>query len=122
MSTCKVLPALLTLLPVMSFAQSVPTTCATQVIAAPVHAPTTNLTTDLGYVAITGNTRVSTMNVAEQIVHTRGYWRFEQLFGAVAGVFPGFLQASFLRVPSRRFSFGVVEPTLVVLPSESPRA
>ncbi len=93
----RLLSLLLSLLPITSFAQSAPTVRATQAIAAPVDTPVTKFTTDLGYVSTTGNTRVSTVNVAERLVHTRGYWRFEQLFGVVYGEADGEENANLLR-------------------------
>ncbi len=94
----RMLPALTMVLPVISFAQTAPTSRATRVTAAPVDTPTTSFTTDLGYLSTSGNTRISTVNVAERLVHTRGYWRFEQLFGVVYGKADGEENANLLRV------------------------
>lgn len=78
-------------------AQTAPTARTTNVAVAPSEAPATSFTTDLGYVATTGNTRVSTVNVAERVIHTRGFWRFEQLFGVVYGEADGEENANLLR-------------------------
>lgn len=64
-------------------AQAVPTSRTVQANVAPAEKPSTSFTTDLGYVSTSGNTSVSTVNIAERIVHSRGFWRFEQTFGVV---------------------------------------
>ncbi len=78
-------------------AQVAPTTRTVQTSVAPAEAPATSFTTDLGYVATSGNTRVSTVNVAERLVHTRGFWRFEQFLGIVYGENDGEENANLLR-------------------------
>ena len=92
-------PWLLVLLaaPVTLHAQSAPTARTTQAAVAAADAPTTSFTTDLGYVATTGNTRVSTVNIGERLVHARGLWRFEQTFGIVYGENDGVENANLLR-------------------------
>ncbi len=79
-------------------AQVAPTARTVQTRVAPAEAPTTSFVTDLGYVSTTGNTRVSTVNIAERLVHSRGFWRFEQLFGIVYGEADGEENANLLRV------------------------
>lgn len=79
-------------------AQAVPTTATVQAAAAAAaEAPTTSFTSDLGYVATSGNTRVSTVNLGERIVHSRGFWRFEQTLGIIYGENDGVENANLLR-------------------------
>ncbi len=78
-------------------AQAVPTSRTIQANVAPAESPSTSFTTDLGYISTTGNTRVSTVNIAERIVHSRGFWRFEQTFGVVYGEADGEENANLLR-------------------------
>jgi putative salt-induced outer membrane protein len=77
--------------------QVAPTARTTQAAAAAAEKPVTSFTTDLGYVATSGNTRVSTMNIAERVVHSRGFWRFEQVLGIVYGEADGEENANLLR-------------------------
>lgn len=77
--------------------QAAPTARTVSVNVAPASAPATSFTTDLGYVSTTGNTRVSTVNIAERVVHTRGYWRFEQVLGIIYGEAEGEENANLLR-------------------------
>jgi len=81
----------------MLAAQAAPTARTASVVVAPADAPSTSFTTDLGYVATTGNTRVSTINIAERAVHTRGFWRFEQVLGIIYGEADGEENANLLR-------------------------
>jgi putative salt-induced outer membrane protein len=78
-------------------AQVAPTVRATQAAVVPADSPVTTFTTDLGYVATSGNTRVSTVNVGERLVHARGLWRFEQTFGIVYGENEGVENTNLLR-------------------------
>jgi putative salt-induced outer membrane protein len=78
-------------------AQAAPTARTVQAAVAPAEAPVTNFTTDLGYVATSGNTQVSTVNIGERLVHARGLWRFEQTFGIVYGENAGVENANLLR-------------------------
>jgi len=84
-------------LPVTVAAQVAPTANTSQVAVAPASAPVTSFTTDIGYVDVSGNTRVSTVNVAERVVHSRGLWRFEQTFGIVYGEADGAENANLMR-------------------------
>lgn len=77
--------------------QVAPTARTTQAAVAGAAKPVTSFTTDLGYVATSGNTRVSTMNIAERVVHSRGFWRFEQVLGIVYGEADGEENANLLR-------------------------
>jgi len=83
--------------PLVLSAQVAPTARTVQVVVAPAEKPATSFVTDFGYVATAGNTRVTTINVAERAVHTRGYWRFEQSFGMVYGENDGEENANLLR-------------------------
>ena len=78
-------------------AQAAPTARTVPAVVAPATAPATSFTTDFGYVATSGNTRVSTVNIAERVVHTRGFWRFEQVFGIIYGEADGEENANLLR-------------------------
>lgn len=78
-------------------AQVAPTARTVQTVVAPAERPATSFVTDFGYVATSGNTRVSTVNVAERLVHTRGFWRFEQTLGIVYGENDGEENANLLR-------------------------
>lgn len=78
-------------------AQSAPTARAVQASVAPVDAPVTTFGTDFGYVATSGNTQVSTLNIGQRLVHARGVWRFEQTFGIVYGENQGVENANLLR-------------------------
>lgn len=78
-------------------AQAAPTARTAAVIVAPATDPATSFTTDFGYVATSGNTRVSTINIAERAVHTRGFWRFEQVLGIIYGEADGEENANLLR-------------------------
>ena len=89
--------ALAVLLPTLLAAQAAPTARTTQGAIAPVAAPVTSFNTDLGYVATSGNTRVSTINIAQRLVHARGLWRFEETFGVVYGEADGEENANLLR-------------------------
>ncbi len=77
-------------------AQVAPTRRTVTIIAAPVE-PATSFTTDLGFVSTSGNTNVSTVNIAERTVHTRGFWRFEQVFGIIYGEADGEENTNLLR-------------------------
>lgn len=88
---------LATCLPAVLTAQVAPTTQAVQAAVSEAAAPATSFTTDLGYVAVSGNTRVSTINLAERLVHSRGFWRFEQTFGIVYGENDGVENANLMR-------------------------
>jgi putative salt-induced outer membrane protein len=83
--------------PVVLQAQVAPTARTVQTVVAPAEKPATSFVTDFGYVATSGNTRVSTVNVAERVVHTRGFWRFEQSLGIVYGEADGAENANLLR-------------------------
>ncbi len=48
-------------------------------------APVTKVTADLGYVATSGNTQVTTLNLGEKLTHERGRWNFQQAFALVYG-------------------------------------
>lgn len=85
------------MLPALLTAQVAPTVRPVQTIVAPAEKPATSFVTDFGYVATAGNTRVSTVNVAERLVHTRGFWRFEQTLGIVYGEADGNENANLLR-------------------------
>lgn len=78
-------------------AQVAPTARTARIVVAPAEKPATSFVTDFGYVATDGNTRVTTVNVAERLVHTRGYWRFEQTMGIVYGENDGEENANLLR-------------------------
>jgi len=90
---CLAAVALPTVLP----AQVAPTARTVQVVVAPAEQPATSFVTDFGYVATSGNTRVTTINLAERTVHTRGFWRFEQTLGLVYGENDGEENANLLR-------------------------
>jgi putative salt-induced outer membrane protein YdiY len=79
-------------------AQSAPTarTLATAVPAEPA-APKTGFVADLGFLNTTGNTEVTTVNVAQKITHTRGFWRFEEQFGVIYGENAGEENTNLLR-------------------------
>ncbi len=47
--------------------------------------PTTSFTGDLGYVNASGNTKLSTLNVGDKIVHTDGQWTLTQTAAYVYG-------------------------------------
>ena len=81
----------------LAAAQAAPTARTGQAGVAPAEAPVTNFTTDFGYVATSGNTRVSTVNIGERLVHARGLWRFEQTFGVVYGENAGVENVNLLR-------------------------
>ncbi len=83
--------------PLALTAQVAPTARTVQTVVAPAEKPATSFVTDFGYVATSGNTRVSTINVAERLVHTRGFWRFEQTLGIVYGENDGEENANLLR-------------------------
>lgn len=77
--------------------QAAPTARTVNIAAADAAEPHTSYTTDLGYVSTSGNTRISTVNIAERIVHTRGLWRFDQQLGMVYGEADGEENANLLR-------------------------
>lgn len=81
----------------MLHAQVAPTERALTIGTEPAEAPATSFTTDFGYVSTTGNTQVSTINVAERLVHSRGFWRFEQVLGIIYGEADGEENANLLR-------------------------
>jgi putative salt-induced outer membrane protein len=83
--------------PLTLAAQTAPTARSVQAGVAEAAAPSTSFTSDLGYVAVSGNTRVSTVNLGERLVHSRGFWRFEQTFGIVYGENDGVENANLLR-------------------------
>lgn len=78
-------------------AQTAPTARTVNLVGAEAAEPKTSFTTDLGYVSTSGNTRITTVNIAERIVHTRGLWRFDQQFGVVYGEADGEENANLLR-------------------------
>jgi putative salt-induced outer membrane protein len=84
-------------LPALLPAQVAPTVVPVPMVVAPAERPATSFVTDFGYVATSGNTRVSTVNVAERLVHTRGFWRVEQTIGIVYGEVDGNENANLLR-------------------------
>jgi putative salt-induced outer membrane protein len=47
--------------------------------------PTTSFTGDLGYVNASGNTKLSTLNVGDKLVHTAGPWTLTQVAAYVYG-------------------------------------
>jgi putative salt-induced outer membrane protein len=98
-STARVSRAVLAVFAVSTIAgaQTAPTPRAVTVGAAPAEKPATSFTTDFGYVATSGNTNVSTVNIAERVVHSRGYWRFEQILGVIYGEADGAENANLLR-------------------------
>jgi putative salt-induced outer membrane protein len=63
--------------------------------------PTTSFTGDLGYVSATGNTRLSTLNVGDKIVHTDGLWTFTQTAAYVNGQTKGVESANQFTVTAR---------------------
>ncbi|MDE3215596.1 MAG: DUF481 domain-containing protein [Gemmatimonadota bacterium] len=63
--------------------------------------PATSFTGDLGYVSATGNTRLSTLNVGDKIVHTSGWWTFTQTAAYVNGQTKGVESANQFTVTGR---------------------
>ncbi len=63
--------------------------------------PTTSFTGELGYVSATGNTRLSTLNVGDKIVHTNGLWTFTQTAAYVNGQTKGVETANQFLVTGR---------------------
>jgi putative salt-induced outer membrane protein len=51
--------------------------------------PLTRTTIDLGFISASGNTRLRTLNAAEQLVVQPGPWKFTQTFGIVSGYTSG---------------------------------
>jgi len=97
LSVARRTPVLLALVPFTLRARVAPTARTVQTVVAPAEKPATSFVTDFGYVATAGNTRVSTINVAERTVHTRGFWRFEQNLGIIYGEADGRENANLLR-------------------------
>lgn len=85
-------------MPSVAGAQVAPAELTLNVGAEPVEQPVTSFTTDFGYVATSGNTNVSTFNVAERVVHSRGFWRFEQALSVIYGEADGEENTNLLRV------------------------
>lgn len=71
------------------------------VVGAQTTKPTTSFTGDLGYVSATGNTRLSTLNVGDKIVHTNGLWTFTQLAAYVQGETKGVESANQFLIAGR---------------------
>jgi len=70
------------------------------------------LTSDLGYVSTTGNTRVMTVNVGQRFNLSTGFWRFEEFMQVVYGEADGRVNSNFIRAAvggeyALRQSFGV---------------
>lgn len=63
--------------------------------------PTTSFTGDLGYVSATGNTRLSTLNIGDKIVHTDGLWTYTQTAAYVNGETKGVETANQLLIAGR---------------------
>src|SRR5688572_20308541 len=59
------------------------------------------VTADLGFVAATGNTDVTTFNVGEEVLATLGAWGLKQTFGVVYGHTDGETSASLWRASLR---------------------
>jgi putative salt-induced outer membrane protein len=62
---------------------------ATAIVAGPATAqdakPKTTFTADLGFVSASGNTNLTTLSIADKIVHNAGRWTFTQLAAYVYG-------------------------------------
>ncbi|HEU4988624.1 MAG TPA: DUF481 domain-containing protein [Gemmatimonadaceae bacterium] len=63
--------------------------------------PTTSFTGDLGYVSASGNTRLSTMNLGDKLVHTSGLWTFTQTAAYVQGETKGVQTANQFLIAGR---------------------
>jgi len=66
-----------------------PRAASAQAPAAAPAVPLTHTTIDLGFVSASGNTRLRTLNAAEQFVVQPGPWKFTQNFGIVNGTTDG---------------------------------
>ncbi len=56
-----------------------------------------SVSADLGYVATTGNTKVTTFNIGEKLNVKTGHWRFEQQLAVVYGESDGEVNSNFIR-------------------------
>jgi putative salt-induced outer membrane protein len=88
-----------TLIAILVAACVLPTSTAAAQDAAP--ASTTSLTGDLGYVATSGNTEVTTMSIGEKLTHGRGRLTLEQSFSLVYGEQQGTVITNNLRTGIR---------------------
>ena len=89
--------AVLLLTPVTSDAQRPPTERARASMRA-VSAPFSHsVTADVGYVATTGNTEVTTVNAGQRFSMKSGFWRFEQFLAVVYGENAGEVNSNFIR-------------------------
>lgn len=59
--------------------------------------PKTSLTADAGYVATSGNTNVTSVNIGQRLAYGRARWRLEQTFGIVYGENEGIENVNLLR-------------------------
>lgn len=59
--------------------------------------PKTEFTSDLGYVNVTGNTSVTTLNIGERLTHRINGWQLKQDFGAVYGRTEGVESSNLIR-------------------------
>lgn len=74
---------------------------AQQATAAPPRPPLIHTQIDLGYVSTAGNSRVRTLNAAEQVVVRPGSWTFTQAFAVVNGSTSGVETANNLKAGLR---------------------
>lgn len=89
--------AVLLLAPQTSDAQRPPTERARASMRA-VSAPLSRaITADVGYVATTGNTEVTTVNAGQRFSLKSGFWRFEQFLAVVYGESDGVVNSNFIR-------------------------
>ncbi len=74
--------------------------CATAV-SGQTSKPATSFTGDLGYVNASGNTKLSTLNIADKVVHSGGKWTLTQAAMYVRGETNGTETASQFRISGR---------------------
>jgi putative salt-induced outer membrane protein len=74
---------------------------AATVAGAQTSKPTTSFTGELGYVSASGNTKLSTLNIGDKLVHTRGLWTLTQTAAYVYGETKGVESANQFTVTGR---------------------
>lgn len=61
----------------------------------------TRFTADLGFVNAAGNTAVTSVSIGQQVIHTSGAWKLQQVFGALYGETDGARSAEQYRFGGR---------------------